>query len=368
MLLLVVFLLSFSAFASTLDVPLNDPNLYLSQLNWFVDPEGAYAQTNNPGAYIKVGFTGTSLDLVLNQTNTPNITYATLAWSVDDDPFVYTTLPTAQDVVSVASGLASGNHSLVVYLFNSLQSVDRWVIPLNVFRICGLQIDDGAQTLPPVLRPKRLAVYWDSIGEGVNTLGNNGGDLENNASPFDSQNAVAVALNAELSLIAFGGQGYSVAGGGNVPGIFDPVPDRPQAWNMQDSVHPRDWAESDVDYIFCGHGTNDYFHKLPGHITFLAVLGWLTVQRAATPNAVIFVTIPYGGFLRESITAGYGTYQERTPDKLTYLIDLGAEAEIGLNACGQATKEAIDCVHPLVWRNGQLGALLATAAASSGLL
>lgn len=69
----------------------------------------------------------------------------------------------------LAEGLsATAPHSVLCYFLKSLQSEDRWWKgPADVIRVRGLLLDSGAQLRPPVLRPKRMIAFWDSIGEGT---------------------------------------------------------------------------------------------------------------------------------------------------------------------------------------------------------
>ena len=73
--------------------------------------------------------------------------------------------------------------------------------------------------------------------------------------------------------------------------------------------------------------------------------------------------VPFGGYERAALQAGYDDYQEQLaqPDPWTSLIDLGSAGEMGMHSLGSPTKETCDGLHPLSVRHGQLGAMLTAA-------
>ncbi len=166
---------------------------------------GLTVASNNPGAYFKLSFSGTSVTLLLNATNTPSAAYMTLRWSVDDGPWADALLPWAAganaDSLLLASNLQTGSHTLVFFILNSHQLTDRWVQNINVVRIAGAVLDAGAALSPyPSLFKKTLLVYWDSIGEGVltNGLGNPASDLSDNDATRTWVPVLAQSLQAEV--------------------------------------------------------------------------------------------------------------------------------------------------------------------------
>ena len=56
--------------------------------------------------------------------------------------------------------------------------------------------------------------------------------------------------------------------------------------------------------------------------------------------------IPFGGFKEDAVTLAFQLYQKQSTDLQTYLIDLGASAQVGLNAKGPSRFSG-DGVHPL---------------------
>jgi len=143
-------------------------------------------------------------------------------------------------------------------------------------------------------------VYWDSIGEGVEVMGG-GGDLKGNNGRITWAFALAAALQAEISVVAWGAQGkslctqpqhhlhnahntnnthnttgYTVGGAGNVPQLWDPSGEsNVSAWNWFNSKYPRTFtgAKPCPDYILCGHGTNDGLRGSNPQLVFEHTLG-----------------------------------------------------------------------------------------------
>eukprot|EP00823_Brevimastigomonas_motovehiculus_P000073 TRINITY_DN10178_c0_g1_i1.p1 TRINITY_DN10178_c0_g1~~TRINITY_DN10178_c0_g1_i1.p1 ORF type:complete len:377 (-),score=59.54 TRINITY_DN10178_c0_g1_i1:139-1269(-) len=350
------------AHASTLISPTH-PGWYFTEYNWYVS--SAYAQSNNPGAYFKVGFSGTSAALKLDFKDTPQTPYMKLRYSVDDAPYIDVELPTTTNPLPLASGLsAASNHSLLLYVLASMQSEDRWNEPSCVVRFTNLVLDDKATIFPITLRPRRLLVFWDSIGEGVRVKSKSGShyetDLTDNDSTMTWSNSLAAGLHAEVSVVAFGRQGYEITGNGNVPPLITPNDDTQTAFNKLDSKHARSFTVQ-PDFIFSGHGTND---NGGGAKTTKHALAWLIAQRQVTPRSHIFFSIPFGGFERASLLNAFAQYQQQYPaDSLTHLLDLGSEAAEGLDKWTTAgTRESIDGVHPRFFRSLALGSLLAAEA------
>jgi len=341
-------------------VPVNDPNWYFTEHNWIQN--GQYMQSVNPGAYFKVSVEGTtSMGIMLNFDETPSADYMTVRFTVDDAPYQDIVLPSGitEDTLWLAAGMnMSVIHTAQVWIKNSVQSDDRWQVPLNKLVIAGLIIDSGSKLVPPTLRSKRLMFYWDSIGEGVRTLNvSSGGDLTDNDSTCTWADALAAALDAELNAIAFGGQGY-VSWGTAVPLLYPGRADW-TAWNQYYANMSRLDQDGQLtpnpDYVLCGHGTNDQ-SALDSTITSLA-FQWMMDFRAAAPNTVIFLTVPFGGFFRDAITLAFQQYRA-TGDDMVELLDLGIAGGLGVSEWGEPNAQSGDGLHPLAVRSEQLGAML----------
>lgn len=263
-------------------------------------------------------------------------------------------------MLQLATGLASTNHTLFFFIKNSLQGLDRWAVPVCVTRVTGLILDSGASTTPVTLRPKRMLVYWDSIGEGVGVLDFPGNDLTHNDATETWAFSLAAALQAEVSMAAFGRLGWTVWGNGGVPPVFTPGNDTISSWDKIDSTHIRNFTGRQLDYVVIGHGTNDGLTGATDANVQASAYGWLVAMRAAiSPSTPIIVVIPFGGFERSVLSEVFSAYQTKYNDKYAYYLDLGTPAEEGLTHFNGGDWQSADGIHPNVWRDGQLGAMLA---------
>jgi len=358
---------------ASLVISVDDPNWYFTEYNWYIDPSGEYAQSANPGAYFKVGVIGTTqIGLMIHQNAAPFQPYLNIRYSVDNKPYQQETLVSPSNTIQLADSLNSSlSHQLILYILNSDQKLDRWKLgPSNILAVIGLLVDSGTTTIAPILRPKRILTFWDSIGEGVKVLGNSGDDLIDNDSTATWAMVLASALNAEISMVGFGRQGYNVTGNGNVPALYTPGSDKDSAWNKYDAQHSRLGANGQLvpnpHFIFCGHGTNDGLRSSDENV-YQSAMGWMIAQRKASPTSKIFVVIPFGRFMADAITSAFQDYQKNEDDQYIFLLDLGTEGAIGLDRWGPSLYSS-DGIHPLAIRDGQLGALLAASAITECLL
>jgi lysophospholipase L1-like esterase len=342
-------------------VPPNDANLFWTA-NWY--KSGAnYVQSNCLGAYLKTSFTGTSCKVNVDvgpnvQGQMASVSYPTLRVSVDGGAYVDTLLTASTSQVVVATGLASGTHTLELHFLRTDSTYDRWVNLYNIVRITGLVLDSGAVTVAPTLRPKRLRVYGDSIVAGHFVLGT--GNPGGHDATASFCHGLALALNAEVAMFGFGSQGYITAGSGSVP-AFNASSGTITTWDKWDSLHSLLVAgqlSPLPDFIVIEHGTND---RAGLDATVLAAAqNFMTAIRAAAPGVPIGIMIPFGQFEVTPITTAWTNYQVATPDPLMYLINCGTGADAGITAVGStATQQSFDGIHPNVATDGRLASTLA---------
>jgi len=363
-----------SRVATPVTVPPDDPNWFWSPYNFNVQPAaggGLTAASNNPGAYFKLAFSGTSFTLLLNNTNTPSTAYMTLRWSVDGAAWVDAQLPNAAgDKLPLASGLAAGTHTLWFFILNSNQWLDRWHANVDVLRVAGAQLDAGASlSAYPFISQSRMLVYWDSIGEGINVNGNGHGDLIDNDSTRNWVQVLAQSLQTEVGSVSYGAQGW-VCDGSFHAVMNTSQPAEQHAWSRYDSSFSRLDAngllQPPPQYVVMGHGTNDYGGRKDESLVQASALAWLqAITVAAGPQAHIFLTVPFGGFEAKPLAAAFAAFQASAlggrGDPRVHFVDLAEyNAQEGLTWSG-ANKNSADGVHPLAWRSAQLGGILANA-------
>lgn len=320
-------------------VTVKDPNIYLTPENWerFSD----HIITSNPGAYLKMGFTGTSISLVIDSNSYCN-ELPKLGYTIDGGPMQYYTAPsyTSQLTVPLASGLANGNHQIRISV-EGLGYSDRWnalgiygmpgIENADRLKILQLQLDPGAVSLPATLRPKRMAVFGDSITEGANTLGNQNFVMYKQWNTT-WESVLADGLNAEVNVMAWQGQGYELGGQGNVPTF-------PETYNLLRDGIARTF--SNPDYVFINQGTN-------GTTTQSDVANMMVKMRAAYPASKIYFIVPFGGFARDVITAAFNAQT----DAKIFLLDLGATGESTIST------NSTDGYHPTPQGDALLGNML----------
>ncbi len=324
----------------------------------------ARAEATMPGAYLKVKFQGSqSIRLLIDgaaNKGCPPASMPVVEYSIDEGPFKTTQLTKTDDVypLPLADGLDAGKpHQLEFHFRSANLGPDRWAASTVHLRVAGVQLDAGGSLLPVSLHPRKAIGFGDSITEGVCAEGPcpyYSNLLMNNARvtwfPL-----VCAALDCEYGQLGTGGQGMVKVGMA--------LPPLPQTWDHYDAATSRlsnGLLLPEPDYIFCAMGTNDFLEdsSKPSNIT-AAYTGWLAAVRKAAPHAAIFcVTPPLGWHAGEVAAAVAARNQEG--DKNVHLIDTAPFKE--KFASKRATQLAPDGVHPSLYGNAILGALIASEA------
>jgi hypothetical protein len=341
-------------------VSVADPNIAYSPFNWFQNNE--YAQSPNPGAYLKMGFTGTSLSVHIDVSpetaaNVPNAHYPLIRYSVDNKRPVTVQLTPATRTISCASRLANGNHTFLLQYVAGYVFLDFWT-PVNVLRITGFTLDVGASTSPPsgavAIQSKTALFYGDSITNGDNTVTTFTGGVTNDVDTQDATvgyvQPVAAALRAEYGIIAYGGASWhSNAADGHTPGLMT-------FWNACDASHSR-LSNGKLNPI-----PNDVFINMgenagpaPGEVSSLLT----SLRAASSADTNIWVIIPFSGRARAELAEGVAAYQrDHHKDSRVHLLDIGDSPY--LTNAGE-TMMAVDGQHPTAALNALLAAQLVQA-------
>jgi hypothetical protein len=167
---------------------------------------------------------------------------------------------------------------------------------------------------------------------------------------------LANALNAEVGIIGFSYQGYTITGSGNTPKFYDTTTPANSSFDKYYSGASRLVSGKLFpipDYIVCLQGTNDQSQSASDGSVTSAVSAWLSAIRADAPTSHIFVTIPFAGGKRSAITSGFNA---APPDGAMHLIDLGTAIQPTLASGGLNTNDAI---HPNVRGHATFSSLLA---------
>ena len=361
----------------------SDTNLLLSPYNWFTDGVGAMqsnnarasstlARSNTPGAYAKLNFTASSAGyatLLLDTSSLSGITAAncpTLLVSLDGQAFTTPLLAYATGTtrLTISTNLSPGSHTLsIIFRGVNLSSTssmgDRWTTPASCVTITGIELDGkGSASAAPTIRSKRLLVYGDSITEGADAVGSANANADQDASQTYAQ-LLGVALNAEVGIVGFSAQGYTVAGYGNIPKLYDTATPSNSSFDkfyagitrlISGKLSPA------PDFIAILMGKNDVGSSDASVTNSVSAL--ITAIRTAAPLAQIFVIIPFDGTKRSAVSAGV----TNANDPNTHLIDLGTNIQPTLATGGVYTN---DSIHPNVRGHAQFSALLASSLQST---
>ena len=296
--LILPLLLSIAAPAATGDGSPQDANLlYVGR--W--DRGNASAPRSYwGGAYVRTGFTGTSLSAKLGKA-------ADIVVFIDDKPAVIKR--GANGTVSLASGLAAGNHT--VKLVSRFQSDEL------IFQ--GFVLSGGARTLPAEPSKGLIEFVGNSITSGsVTTNGN--------ISAFAW--LTGEALGVDRTAISFPGitltAGYNYTFNG-APTIGQEVQyfklTTPPLYPSKTPANNTDWDFSrySPDMVVLNIGTNDKLVPVPTANFKAAYVRFLKAIRAKLPQTRIFVMRPYGGHFATEIEAAYNEVSKAGDTKLHYI-------------------------------------------------
>lgn len=339
-------------------LPASTPGIVYSPYNWY--QAGAdYAQTSNPGAYLKLGFTGTQIGLdvdvsPLTTARVPAVQYPVVRYSVDAGPSTTVQLTPDMKTLSCAKGLAPGSHELLVQYVAGYVFLDFWT-PVNVLRVNGFTVDEGASLGKPgrfSVPQKRNALFLgDSITNGDDDIATFAGGITN---AVDTQDAtlgypavVAAGLASEYGIVAYGGASWDhTAADQHTPGLM-------RSWSMLDSVHSRlvrgKFLPIPQD-VFVNMGEN----SPPSGDDVSQLLADL--RAASDKGTNIFIIVPFSGRSRGQLTKGFNSYRSaHGSDSHVYMLDLGNNPYLPV---GRATMHSVDGQHPLAALHALLGAQL----------
>lgn len=287
--------------------------IYYSPHNW--DDTGTVRRTVNPGAYIKLQFTGTRFAVEVTPTSWSRENE--LAWQVDGGSIQRHEIPANIGYMDLAQGLDDTTHSITIW-FQEVRSYsqDRWSLSNdNGIEVAGFRIDSGKAVSAPATTHNATALFLgDSITEAAV-------DADDNRANKSWAAQLADLRSWEHGQVGFSYQGWTyMLAGTNVPdgeaswdlfydgasklsgGLFVDEPD-----NLL-----LNWGENDATL-----GSNDPVAVEASAENVLAAI------RAAAPNANIFLVVPFTGAMRSAVTDAFNDYQSASPDANCYLIDTG---------------------------------------------
>lgn len=335
----------------------DDPRLYFAPYVWKRTGNGktARAEATMPGAYLRAVVADTSrIDLVIDGTvnaGCPPASMPVIEYSIDQGEFQI--LPLTRDDAVYATPLAKGldpekSHRAEVVFRAADLTADRWRDSKSHLSIAGLRCDAGVQLHECPRRPRLAIGFGDSITEGVGVDG-----LFTSWQKLGVNNAratwfplVAAALGCEFGQLGSGGHGIA-------RNTLE-VPPLAETWDQYDAGSSRlvdGRLEPEPDYIFCALGTNDFDLNILG-----PYVHWLTVMRAACPNAHFFCVVPPLGVHRAEIAAAVAA-RNQAGDRRIHMIETQPLQDS--YTAERATQYAYDGVHPSVYGQAMLASLIA---------
>lgn len=322
----------------------------------------ARAEATMPGAYLKTAFQGSaSIGVLIDGTannGCPAEAIPVVDYSVDEGAFQSVRLTKTGEVYALplADKLdRSVPHRLEVHFRSAALGPARWQASTVHLRIAGIELEQGGSLAPYTLRRKLAIGFGDSITEGVCNEGSCPyySNLMMNNARSTWFPLVCSALDCEYGQLGTGGQG-----------MVRPIeiPPLPQTWDHYDASTSRltdGLLLPEPDYVFCAMGTNDFRITTGGreHLDITdAYTTWLAAVRKACPRSLCFCVVPPLGWHAKEIAAAV-TARNRSGDRDVYLIDT-APLKAAFNE-SQGTQLAADGVHPSVYGNAMLAALIA---------
>lgn len=263
---------------------------------------------NWAGAYLKTGFTGTTVRLKQRRA-------IDLYYSLDGAEFRYLT-NVSGTVNLTPTPLRAGDHTLRV----SYRVVGGSYNGDAVFQ--GLLLDAGARTLPAVVSPKLIEFVGDSI-----TLGTTSSKTALTAYGW----ITGERLGAEHTQLGYGG-GCLVATRDGCASVAERFP----LTGYSATSRPWDFARYQADAVVVNLGTNDKSHGVPGPEFQSSYLAFLKTLRSKYPHATIFAVRTFAG-----------RYAAETQAAVAAMTTAGDRDTVYIDTTGWLTSSLLsDSVHP----------------------
>ena len=349
------FVLGFAHFgyaqdAAAMTIPVDSPAFVFSPGNWAGDSGRGgkiFRQTWNPGAYFRVTWDSetTNAPTLLLDASIYDGSFPPPVLACNLDGIWSGELPCSKEVPVPGINSRIKTHVLTGYLKKS-QQVKRWgtesASGANIIRLTGLRIATGSKPGADAAKPKWLLIVGDSITEGCGAY-----ELEGYSHLVGQ---AFRSLGYEYSLSACGWSGWLHRGDnppGDVPGYYvvtnsvngagGKYIDSMSRWNKIDSLHSLLDASGHISaygatgqepsVILINYGTNDAIHPADASDVKASMAQGLDALRKATPNAHIFILIPFGQYKAEEQRATVAAFQSAHPNDLNIsIIDLGPDA------------------------------------------
>ena len=359
--------LSFASIAAPSIIGVTSVAWLFSPGNWYGDGGGTPARTGsawrqswNNGASASVtwttGASSPSATLLLGSNYTSASTESAIALFLNGVPTANSPvkLTASGGSVSIPGLAVSTTYTLTVLLKCSDQS-SRWssTAAVNVVRLTGLQID-GASSAGTAASPRPWGmIVGDSISEGIQSNAGND-DFTQSYSYFLTQAMDKAGYDVCVSACGYSGwlhtgdytadvPGYcSVSGGvySETSSRLDKISSGVSLLDRNGQISSYGAVNTQPSFILINYGVNDAIYNQSISDFPISIVKGLTLLRAAAPQAVIALLMPFGYYTNSLVAALGGTtnvstwqssyrtafanYQSANPGDInTVLIDLG---------------------------------------------
>jgi hypothetical protein len=365
--------ISVTATASTLiTIAVTSPAFRFSPGNWKGDTGrggSVYRQSWNNGAYFEFTWNASSSPTatILLPTNASNGNYISyyLNGVLTDNVAAKT------GNISLTGIIPSASNTLRVMMRSSTQS-GRWNNGTSAFQVQGMQLDSGSSAGTAVTYNKWIRWVGDSITEGVKA----NASADDNLSDYSYLVSQTLqTLGYDYGITACASNGWLQPGdtSGDIPAWYNVTSGGYQAassrWNLIDQgvsildsnnhISAYGGVGQEPAIVFMNLMTNESLHSLSPVYAQAAVSGWLVAERAAAPNAHIFMQIPFGLYNTtlypvayiNALKAGIAAYQAAYPaDTKVTVIDFGPATSVLMSTYISGVQGFLntDSIHPTV--------------------
>jgi hypothetical protein len=303
-------------------------NLFFSPGNWGKNGT-SYAQSVNPGAYIKTKINGTGFKFTADFTAFRALGYAQnrypwVGWRVNGGEYTRQQVSNGADVqeFTVATGLSYGNYDIEVY-FDAQGAGNVWTAPANYLRVTGVLVEMG-ELIAPTLKTHRWLVYGDSICYGVNKFGITYlPDISSSWDTFGLQ--LGDEFDAEVGVIGFAAQSWHIPGpaAATVPAFH--IAGGVNTWgHLWDGVSR---SFEGIDKVIITTGTNE---SESAETVEADIEDFLSDFRAANAGIPLLLFSPVMDTLRQVTIDAFEDYQAGANDELTTFFEIPTTEQVSI--------------------------------------
>lgn len=277
----------------TVTIQPNDPGIYYSPANWVVGASSAL--TINAGAYFKVGLVSATTCVLNFDISAMPSPQSQLYWRVDRyGAWTKVTLSSGTVTISFPPDTSEWTeHFLEVYVKSVTEQANRWAVgsPRTAVVLTSITLNNGASVALPLVAPKQVVIFGDSIPEGVKIVKSTSpNNTDSNDATLSFAAQLGPMIGAEVGIVGFGSQGWIAPGNPS-----SDVPAFTGTYNLVCAGVSRSFAG--IDLVVIMQGQNDGATNTTTQVT--TVLNGLA-------------TAGYGGIviLVEPISSTVGPQQE----------------------------------------------------------